>query len=295
MAGSKKTGRLIRYKRNEMGMTQDQLSKIINFTPAAISAWENGVRYPGPDAQLGLYNALGLNAVELLVGLEMFDEDMKKKIAAFMDRIDENVFVAGMVKDEDGNEFYLDLSDCEIVAPDDSGELSDKWIPYTKYHNVEPADKSQRPPELPKSDYDSSKVYINHGVDIFKIPVEILEQMGRPHFFDIMRSPDDLDIALRFSFEEGMFDIQEETYNGQWAGLGVYGGEFGKELCRTLRIRWGAEPLEVAPILDPERHALIIHFDEAKRVNVDFRNLDFLLPGWQHDEFWAEEEEEDED
>ena len=69
MAGSKKTGRLIRYKRNEMGMTQDQLSKIINFTPAAISAWENGVRYPGPDAQLGIYNALGLNAVELLVGL----------------------------------------------------------------------------------------------------------------------------------------------------------------------------------------------------------------------------------
>ena len=101
MAGSKKTGRLIRYKRNEMGMTQDQLSKIINFTPAAISAWENGVRYPGPDAQLGLYNALGLNAVELLVGLEMFDEDLKKKIAAFMDRIDENVFVDGMVKDED--------------------------------------------------------------------------------------------------------------------------------------------------------------------------------------------------
>ena len=43
-------------------MTQDQLSKIINFTPAAISAWENGVRYPGPDAQLGIYNALGLNA-----------------------------------------------------------------------------------------------------------------------------------------------------------------------------------------------------------------------------------------
>lgn len=295
MAGSKKTGRLIRYKRNELGMTQDQLSKIINFTPAAISAWENGVRYPGPDAQLGIYNALGLNAVELLVGLEMFDEDMKKKIAAFMDRINENVFVAGMVKDEDGNEFYLDLSDCEIVSPDDNGELSDKWIPYTKYHNVEPADKSKRPPELPKAEYDSSKVYINHGVDIFKIPVEILEQMGRPLFFDIMRSPDDLDIALCFSNEKGTFDIQQETYNGQWAGVGVYGGEFGKELCRTLRIRRGAELLEVAPILDPERHALIIHLDEAKRVNVDFRNLDFLLPGWQHDEFWAEDEEEGDD
>ena len=295
MAGSKKTGRLIRYKRNELGMTQDQLSKIINFTPAAISAWENGVRYPGPDAQLGIYNALGLNAVELLVGLEMFDEDMKKKIAAFMDRINENVFVAGMVKDEDGNEFYLDLSDCEIVSPDDNGELSDKWIPYTKYHNVEPADKSKRPLELPKAEYDSSKVYINHGVDIFKIPVEILEQMGRPLFFDIMRSPDDLDIALCFSNEKGTFDIQRETYNGQWAGVGVYGGEFGKELCRTLRIRRGAELLEVAPILDPERHALIIHLDEAKRVNVDFRNLDFLLPGWQHDEFWAEDEEEGED
>lgn len=129
MAGSKKTGRLIRYKRNEMGMTQDQLSKIINFTPAAISAWENGVRYPGPDAQLGLYNALGLNAVELLVGLEMFDEDLKKKIAAFMDRIDGKIAehldqISALIKrlmsdieNDDGDAFAAVLVLIALLSP----------------------------------------------------------------------------------------------------------------------------------------------------------------------------------
>lgn len=292
MIDEKKTGRLIRYKRDELGITQGELAKQICFTPAAVSAWETGERYPSPDAQLALYNTLGLNPVELLTGLEMFDKELKERIAAHMKRMDENVFVAGMVKDDNGNDFYLDLSDCEIVTTDENGDLSDKWIPYAKFHNIKPADKSKRPPELPKSEYDSSKIYINHGFDIIIISLEILERIGKPRFFDILRSPDELDIALRFSDEKGAFDIQEETYNGEWAGIGVYGGEFGRELCKTLRICHGTDTLEVVPLYDIKGRSLIIHLDEAKRANVDFKNSDFLLPGWQHEEFWAEEEEE---
>ena len=99
-----KTGRLIRRKRQALGLTQLQLSKELAVTPQAVSLWEKGKRFPDASAQVMLFRVLGLNPVELLVGLEMYDKELKQDIAAYLDRIDEQVRVAGMWKDEDGND-----------------------------------------------------------------------------------------------------------------------------------------------------------------------------------------------
>ena len=131
-----KTGRLIAKKRKAHDYTLEALSKLLGVSPQAISLWENGQRYPDPSSQIMLFKVLDLNPIELLIGLEMFDDNLKAGIAKYMNRIDENVFVAGTARDEDGNEFYLDLSEYDVVTLDKDGNLTDKWIPYADYYNV---------------------------------------------------------------------------------------------------------------------------------------------------------------
>ena len=105
-----KTGRLLAKKRKERSYTLEKLSKLLGVSPQARSLWENGQRFPDPSSQIMLFKVLDLNPIELLTGLEMFDDDLKSGIANYMNRIDEIVyFTSGMVTDEDGNEFYLDL------------------------------------------------------------------------------------------------------------------------------------------------------------------------------------------
>ena len=77
----KKTGRLIHKKRKEQGLSLVQLSKLLLCTPQAISLWEHGERYPDFGAQIMIHKVLGLNPVELITGLEIFDDDLKKGIA----------------------------------------------------------------------------------------------------------------------------------------------------------------------------------------------------------------------
>lgn len=128
-----------------------------------------------------IYKVLGLNPVELLTGLEMFDEELKKGIDSYMNRIDEKVFVAGYVQDEDGNDVYMDFSDYEVPLIDATGKLTDKWIPYTDYYNVEPP--KDKPHEEPKTPYNPKKIYMNHGHSILTMPVELLKQMESPLYF----------------------------------------------------------------------------------------------------------------
>ena len=133
-----KTGRLIAKKRISMGLTQEQLSSRLHVTPQAISLWETGQRYPGPDAQVMLFSVLGLNPVELLVGVEMFDKNLKAEIAKYLPRIDEKALLSGVAIDEDGNEISFDWSEYSIVTtiwPDH--ELSDEWVPYKEYYNID--------------------------------------------------------------------------------------------------------------------------------------------------------------
>ena len=177
----KKIGRLIFKKRKAMNLTQKELSEMLYVTPCAVHLWESGKRYPDADSLVMLHKVLGLNPVELLLGLEMFDEGLKKGIDSFMHRIDEEVFVAGMVEDEDGDEEYINLSDFDVVLTDKDGNLTDQWIPFTDYYNVERPEKATiDSSDVPKTPYDPTKIYLNHGHSILTIPVEILVQLGKP-------------------------------------------------------------------------------------------------------------------
>ena len=135
----RKTGRLIAKKRRQLKLTQEQLSAQLHVTPQAISLWETGQRYPDPAAQVMLFRVLGLNPVELLIGLEMFEDDLKTEIAAYMNRIDEKVDLFVEVTDEGGNDYDLDLSGFSIVTTNRKRELTDKWIPLPEYYNIDPA------------------------------------------------------------------------------------------------------------------------------------------------------------
>lgn len=292
-----KTGRLIRKKRNAKKLTQAELSEKLCVTPQAVSLWEKGKRFPDAPAQVMIFKELGLNPVELITGLEMFDDKLKDDIAVHMRRIDEKVFVAGMVKDEEGNDEYLDMSGFMVVTTNEKGEASDKWIPYTEYYNVEPAPKREDPDILPLSDYNPERVYINHHHAIFVIPVEILEEMGKPLFFTIIRNDEDGWVGFRFTdeMEDEGYDIQPETYNGEYKGIHILGGDFGRMLCKQMGIRLLRDLIEIEPEFFPEQRAVILFLDRAKRVNVDMDYSRFTLPQWQYDAVWAEDEEFDDD
>ncbi len=110
---------------------------MLGVTPQAVHLWKTGQRYPDASSQIMIHKVLNLNPVELISGLEMFDEDLKRGISSYMNKIDTKVYVSGIMKDEDGNEVYVDLSDFKVVTADKVGNPSDKWIPYTDYYNVE--------------------------------------------------------------------------------------------------------------------------------------------------------------
>lgn len=133
----KKTGRLISKKRKALNLKQDQLAQMLFVTPQAVSLWEKGLRFPDPDAQVKIFHVLGLNPVELLTGVEMFDDELKNDIAGYMKRIDEEVFVAGDVVLKDGSKEHLDLSKFMVVTSTKDEPLSGPWIPYADYYNVE--------------------------------------------------------------------------------------------------------------------------------------------------------------
>ena len=239
-----------------------------------------------------IYEALGLNPVELIAGVEMFDDELKTGIAKYMNRIDEKVFVSGMFKDEEGNEFYLNLADYQVVTGEKNG--SDKWIPYTEYYNVEgPSEeeiKAHEEKKLPESPYDPKKVYINEGHYIFVIPVEILEIAGKPMSFDVIQNIKKGWVGFRFFDDpkEGGFDIPEIIYNGEWKGIRVRGGEYGSQLCKDMGIRTTWDPVEIEPVYYADHRSMVLFLDRAKIVNVNIDHPKFLLPVWQYEEDLAE-------
>lgn len=285
-----KTGRLISKKRKALNLTLGQLSEKLGVTPQAVHLWESGKRYPDASSQVMIHKILNLNPVELISGLEMFDDELKKAISSYMNRIDEKVFVSGMVQDEDGNDEYLDLSEFEVVTTDKDGNLSDKWIPFTDYYNVEPPkDKPSDSSDAPRTPYDPTKIYLNHLDSILTIPVELLKAMGNPLYFHIGRKNGDLLIITENEMGENSFDIPEKVYNGKWRGIKVHGGEFGRALCVEMGVRHCTDLLEIAPEIDTKRNIAAIHLDEVKRSTADIVSSDFLLPQWQYEEFGRED------
>lgn len=291
MDRNKKAGRLISKKRKALNLTLGQLSEMLYVTPQAVHLWETGQRYPDASSQVLIHKVLGLNPVELLTGLEMFDEDLKKGIDSYMNRIDENVFVSGNVQDEDGNEEYMDFSDFEVVTTDKDGNPSDKWIPFTDYYNIDPPkDKTQ---DEPKTSYNPIKVYLNHGHSILIISVELLKKMGTPLYFHIGHDRNNGRLLIVFEDEmsENGFDIPAKVYNGKWKGVQVYGGEFGHSLCVEMGVRHYLDLLEIIPEIDIDNKTVVIPLDELKRSTADIVDSKFLLPQWQYEELWMEDEE----
>ena len=292
----RKTGRLISKKRKALNLTLGQLSEKLGVTPQAVHLWESGKRYPDVSSQIMIHKVLNLNPVELIAGLEMFDEELKKGISSYMNRIDEKVFVAGMVQDEDGNDVYMDLSEFEVVLPDKDGALSDKWVPYTDYYNVEPPkEKPHDSSDASKTPYDPTKIYLNHHHSILTIPVEILEELGRPLYFSIGRKNGYLFIVVEDQMGENGFDIPEKVYNGKWKGIQVYGGEFGHALCVEMGIRHYYDLLEITPEIDAKNKIVVMPLDEVKRSTADINSPEFLLPQWQYEELGMEEDIDCED
>lgn len=290
----RKTGRLISKKRKALNLTLGQLSEKLGVTPQAVHLWESGQRYPDVSSQIMIHKVLNLNPVELIAGLEMFDEELKKGISSYMNRIDENVFVAGMVQDDDGNEVYMDLSEFEVVLPDKDGALSDKWVPYTDYYNVEPPkEKLHDSSDVPKTPYDPTKIYLNHHHSILTIPVEILVQLGKPLYFSIGRKNGYLFLIVDDEISENGFDISPKVYNGKWKGIQVYGGEFGHALCVEMGVRHYYDLLEITPEIDTKRNIVVMPLDEVKRSTADINSPEFLLPQWQYEELGAEDEDID--
>lgn len=287
-----KTGRLIAKKRKAHNYTLEELSKLLGVSPQAISLWENGQRYPDPSSQIMLLKVLGLNPIELLTGLEMFDDDLKSGNAKFMNRIDEKVFLGGMAKDEDGNEFYLDLSGCEIVTADKDGNLTDKWIPYADYYNVVLPSKPKTEAK-PVSEYDPGKIYLNHGECILTIPVEILESAGKPLYFVILWNHEHNLLGIHFTDEltEDGFDIPPKVYNGKWKGIHVLGNEFGRMLCIEMGIRRRLDKMEVVPIYNEKNRTLILELEKSMPSNVELTYTSYLLPQFQYEEMWDEIDE----
>lgn len=287
-----KTGRLIAKKRKAHNYTLEELSKFIGVSPQAISLWENGQRYPDPSSQIMLFKTLGLNPIELLTGLEMFDEDLKAGDAKYMNRIDEKVFLGGMAKDEDGNEFYLDLSGCEVVTTDKDGNPTDKWIPYADYYNVVLPSKPKTEAK-PVSEYDPGKIYINHGFCILTIPVEILESAGKPLYFVILWNHNRNLLGIHFTDEltEDGFDIPSKVYNGKWKGIHILGNEFGRMLCKEMGIRRRLDQMEVVPIYNEKNRTLILELEKSMPSNVELTYSSYLLPQFQYEEMRDEIDE----
>ncbi len=292
-----KTGRLIAKRRKEMGLTLSQLSEMLLVSPQAINAWEKGTRYPDADSQAAIEKVMGLNPVELLTGVEMYDDGLKKQISHHMGMMDKKVFTGGIVTDEDGHESYLDMSKFSVVTTDENGELSDKWIPYLEYHNAEPHVMTEHEKEVKaredaihKEEYDPRKVYINYGPAIFIISKETLMAVGRPRFFDIVQNKKDGWVGLRFG-DSGDYDIPDEVYEKR--GLAVFGYGFGVDLCKTMGISRLTDKMWVAPGYSKEHNLLVLDLIEAKRVKVRIDLPDFVLPTWQYEEELriAEEEE----
>lgn len=288
-----KTGRLIAKKRKALNLTLGQLSEMLYVTPQAVHLWESGQRYPDAASQKMIHKVLGLNPVELLTGLEMFDEDLKKAISSHMDRIDENMFVAGNVQDEDGNEEYMDFSEFDVVTTDRDGNPSGKWIPFTDYYNIEPP--KNKPQDEPKTPYDPTKIYLNHWDSILTIPAELLREIGSPLYFHIGHDRNNgcLLIVFEDKMSENSFDIPERIYNGEWKGVRVHGGEFGHALCVEMGVRHYIDLLESTPEIDTKNRIIVIPLDELKRSNADIDSASFLLPQWQYEELREEDVDEE--
>lgn len=123
----------------------------------------------------------------------------------------------------------------------------------------------------------------------------MLEKLGSPLYFSIGRKNGNLLIVVEDEMSESNFDIPKKVYNGKWKGVQIYGGEFGHALCVEMGVRHYLDLLEITPEIDTKNHIVVMPLAEVKRSTADVNSPDFLLPQWQYDELWEEEDVDDEE
>ena len=73
-----KTGEVISKRRRELGLTQNQLAKMLNISFQAISKWENGIAYPDI-AMLPKLAAVLNTTVDALLGYNSLVTDYDRR------------------------------------------------------------------------------------------------------------------------------------------------------------------------------------------------------------------------
>ncbi|MCI9642804.1 MAG: helix-turn-helix domain-containing protein [Eubacterium sp.] len=74
-----KSGLFIKEKRNEKGLTQKDLAKILNCTDKAVSRWETGKGFPEVSFLIPLSEALDVSVNEIILGEEIKKEEIIEK------------------------------------------------------------------------------------------------------------------------------------------------------------------------------------------------------------------------
>jgi transcriptional regulator with XRE-family HTH domain len=65
---AEKTGKLIRNKRQALGMSQKDLAEVLNISDKAVSKWERGKTFPDISMLIPLSEALEISLYDLLTG-----------------------------------------------------------------------------------------------------------------------------------------------------------------------------------------------------------------------------------
>ena len=77
---NKKFGEYIVLLRNEKGLAQQELAKMLRVTKKAVSKWERGQRFPDIQLVESLASALGVSIIEIMKSEKIDDQNFCRKI-----------------------------------------------------------------------------------------------------------------------------------------------------------------------------------------------------------------------
>lgn len=129
------TGKLIRKKRTGLSMTQQELAQKIYVEKATVSAWETGKTYPNMQSQMLLYQALGINPLELMTGRVMRDQQLKKGVEEFIMKNTDTI--VGFT--ENGEKIEFSADGWFIAATDEKHRMTGEVKPFD-WDTLEPAE-----------------------------------------------------------------------------------------------------------------------------------------------------------
>lgn len=88
-------GKILKEKRHQAGITQEELAKRLNVSRSAISNWEIGRNYPDIHTLVEISTSLGVSLDELLENSTMTETmiDTTKEMAVNQKKSEENCFM----------------------------------------------------------------------------------------------------------------------------------------------------------------------------------------------------------